>query len=162
MTTIENTTLREFRPADLPAVRELLLETMHVSYAGIYAPSAIRHFTRHHEPKNILTDAQEGLAVVLERDGQIVGTGALVGDKITRVYVRPDLQRRGLGKRIMAGLEEHARAEGRRSVFLNASIPARRFYEAAGYRLVAAKTATMDDGERLDYFEMDKDLGDGT
>lgn len=162
MTTDLDTTLREFRPADLAAVRELLLETVHVSYAGIYPPSAIRHFAQHHEAEQIVADAAGGFAVVVERDGQIVGTGTLTGEgKVARVYVRPDVQGRGLGRQIMARLEEQARAAGMGRVFLFASIPARRFYEALGYRLVEAKTATMEDGEKLDYFEMDKDLTDG-
>jgi GNAT superfamily N-acetyltransferase len=161
MTRQPNITLREFRPADLLPVRKLLLETIHVSFAGVYAPSAVRHFTRHHEPEEILTDAKGGFMILLESDGHIVATGTLTGEgKITRVYVRPDLQGRGLGKRIMARLEQHARDQGRQSVFLYSSLVAKRFYESLGYRLRAAKTATMDDDERLDYFEMDKSMID--
>jgi GNAT superfamily N-acetyltransferase len=161
MTTEQNMTLRPFRPADLQAVRDLVLATIDASFAGVYAPSAVRHFRRHHEAQEILADAAGGYAVVLERGGQIVATGTLTGKgKITRVYVRPDLQGRGLGKRVMEHLEQHARATGRASVFLNASTVAKRFYESLGYRLREAKCHTLEDGAKLDYFEMDKPLTD--
>jgi GNAT superfamily N-acetyltransferase len=161
MTTEQNMTLRPFRPADVQAVQDLVLGTIDVSYAGVYAPSAIAHFKQHHHAAEILTDAAGGYAVVLERDGVIVATGTLTAaGKITRVYVRPDLQGRGLGKRIMAHLEQQARAAGRASVFLNASLVARRFYESLGYHLREAKSHAMENGARLDYFEMDKPLGD--
>ena len=153
--------MRQFRPADLQAVRDLVLGTIDVSFAGVYAPSAIRHFKRHHEVEEILADAAGGYTVVLQRDGEVVATGTLTGaGKITRVYVRADLQGRGLGKRIMAHLERQAAARGHQSVFLSASLVAKRFYESLGYRLREAKSATMEDGEKLDYFEMDKPLTD--
>lgn len=159
MTTQQNMTLRAFRPADLQAVRDLVAKTIDVSFASVYAPSAIRHFKQHHSDKEILDDAAGGYAVVLERGGEVVGTGALTAEgKVTRVYVRPDLQGRGLGRRIMAHLERRARSRGHQSVFLNASLVAKPFYEALGYRLRAAKSATTEDGEKLDYFEMDKPL----
>jgi putative acetyltransferase len=161
MTTEQNTTLRAFRPADVQAVRDLVLATLDASFTGVYAPSAIAHFKRHHKVAEILADAAGGCTVVLERDGKIVATGTLTGSgKITRVYVRADLQGHGLGKRIMAHLERQARAAGRVSVFLNASLVARGFYESLGYRLREAKSHTLEDGARLDYFEMDKPLTD--
>jgi GNAT superfamily N-acetyltransferase len=159
MTTQHHTTLRPFRPADLTAVQDLVTRTIDVSFAGAYALSAIRHFKRHHEAQEILADVAGGYAVVLERDGQIIATGTLTGSgKITRVYVRPDLQGRGLGRRIMEHLEQHAREAGFVRVHLNASTVARRFYELLGYRLREAKSHTLEDGARLDYFEMDKPL----
>ncbi|MCJ7544991.1 MAG: GNAT family N-acetyltransferase [Phycisphaerae bacterium] len=161
MTIQQPMTLRAFQVADLQPVRGLVTQTIDVSFAGVYAPSAIRHFKRHHSGKEILDDAAGGYAVVLERNGAIVATGTLTAKgKITRVYVRPDLQGQGLGKRIMAHLEQQARGRGHTSVFLNASLVARAFYEALGYRLREAKSATMEDGQRLEYFEMDRPLAD--
>lgn len=162
MTTQDNMTFREFRPADAAAVHGLVLRTVEVSFAAVYAPSAIEHFRHHHEEQEILADAAGGCAVVVECGGRMVATGTLTGaGEIKRVYVHPDIQGRGLGRRIMAELERRGRQRGLARVFLHASLVARPFYEALGYRLLAAKTATMPDGAPLDYFEMDKPLADG-
>ena len=156
----ENVRLREFRPMDLPAVQKLILKTTDVSYAKTYPPSAIDHFKEHHTDEKILGDAKEGYMVVLECDGRIVGTGTLIDGKITRVYVKPADQGYGLGSRIMNLLEQHARGEGLESVFIYSSVVAKRFYESLGYCIEARKSAEMEDGGQLEYFEMVKYLRD--
>ncbi len=158
MVTRENMTIRPFRPADSPAVHKLLLETVDGALAGTYAPSAVRHFKKHHDVEEILGDAAGGYAVVLECAGEVVATGMLVDGEIKRVYVHPDCQRRGLGRRIMAHLEARALAAGLKSVRLHSTIVARPFYESLGYGLTEAKCATMEDGQPLEYFEMTKHL----
>ena len=146
----EEITLRGFRQADLPAVQALILETIDISYTNVYPPSAMEHFREHHTFEEILADATAGYTVVLILDGRIVGTGTLVGGKVTRVYVAPTHQRRGLGKKIMADLERQARTSGHGRVRLYSSIPARPFYDSLGYRLEAEKAAEMADGEHLE------------
>ncbi len=78
--------------------------------------------------------------------------------KITRVYVNPPDQGRGLRKRIMDLLEQRANADGREQLFLYSSTVARRFYELLGYRIEAEEFAEMEDGEYLEYIEMIKCL----
>jgi len=158
MTTHQRMTLRKFRPADLPAVQRVLVTTMDVSFAGVYPPSAIAHLRTHAQPEEILADAQAGYTAVLESDGRIIATGTLTDGKVKRVYVDPEHQGCGLGRRIMAHLERRARAEGLKSVFLYSTTVAKAFYESLGYTVGAAKFGTMEDGARLDYFEMTKDL----
>ncbi len=150
--------LREFRRSDLLSVQELILRTIDISLANVYPPSAIRHFKAHHADEEILADAQEGYTVVLERDGIIIGTGTLVGKKVTRAYVAPELQGQGLGKRIMSLLEERAEADGLENLFLYSSVTAKRFYESLGYGIEAEKSDEMEDGKHLEYLEMIKHL----
>jgi len=151
-------TLREFRPADLDEVHALVARTIEASYAGVYCRTAIDHFHEHHARDAIVKDAAEGYTLVLEADGSIVGTGSLVGAYIGRMYVAPEHQGRGFGGRILEALEARARAGGVETINLAASIPARRFYEREGYRLVAQRAHEFPDGERLDWFEMAKVL----
>ncbi|SEL79264.1 Acetyltransferase (GNAT) family protein [Blastococcus sp. DSM 46786] len=65
-----------------------------------------------------------GLFLVAEVDGVPVGCGAWRayppgGAEIKRVYVAPELRRRGLAQVLMAGLEASAARAGHRSVVLN-------------------------------------------
>lgn len=74
--------------------------------------------------------------------GELVGMGGLrprsaQEGEIRRMRVRPDFQRRGLGRRILAELEERAGALGFRAIRLDTTeeqTAARRLYESAGYR----------------------------
>ncbi len=160
MTEHQSISLREFRPSDLAAVQELISKTFEASNAIVYPPSVIRHFKKHHASAEILRDAKQGYMVVLEYNGTIVGTGTLISGKITRVYVKPASQGCGLGRRIMNLLEQHAIDEGLESVFVYSHVAAKKFYESLGYRIKAEKSAEMEDGEQLEYFEMVKYLRD--
>lgn len=153
-----NPTLREFEEADLDEVHALIVRTIEASYAGVYCRTAIDHFHEHHARDEIVKDAAEGYTLVLEADGSIVGTGSLVGTSISRMYVAPKHQGKGLGGQILEALEARARAGGVETVGLAASIPARRFYERNGYRLLAEGAHEFPDGGRLDWFEMAKTL----
>ncbi|WP_245525452.1 GNAT family N-acetyltransferase [Mesorhizobium sp. M00.F.Ca.ET.216.01.1.1] len=43
---------------------------------------------------------------------RIVGTASLDGRTVRSVFVDPELQRRGIGKRLMAEVEDAARGDG--------------------------------------------------
>ena len=136
----------------------MILKTIDASYIIAYPSSAICRFKKNHTKTRLVEGAKEGYMVVLERGGRIVGTGTLMGNKITRVYVAVAEQGRGFGKKIMKALEQHARDSGLESVFLNSSIVAKGFYKHVGYTVEAQKSVEMDDGEQLEYFHMVKSL----
>ncbi|MGH2947516.1 MAG: GNAT family N-acetyltransferase [Solirubrobacteraceae bacterium] len=99
--------------------------------------------------------------LVLYEDGEPVACGGLrplepgVGE-IKRMFVREHARRRGHGRRLLAELEEIARATGHRRVRLYTTevlTEARRLYESAGYEL--ARSPQVDG--RQDYW-LQKDL----
>jgi len=151
-------TLRPFQAADLEALHALVARTIETSYAGVYGRSAIDHFHSHHSAEQIGKDAEAGFTLVAERAGRLVGTGTVVEEHIGRMYVDPEHQGRGLGRRILAALEQRARDAGRESVYLGASLPARTFYERLGYTLVREDAHEFADGTRLVWFRMIKRL----
>lgn len=158
MTQCQNVRLRSFRTKDLPAVQKLIFRTIDVSYAKTYSPSAMGHFRNHHADEEILGDAQQGYMVILEKCEEVIGTGTLINGKITRMYVAPENQGRGFGRQIVNLLEQHAKTQGLESIFLYSSVVAKPFYESLGYHIEAEKSAQMQDGEHLEYFEMTKHL----
>jgi predicted GNAT family N-acyltransferase len=87
-----------------------------------------------HDP----TSAVHALALL---DGVPAGTGRLVFvdpglASIGRMAVLDDARGRGIGTALLRFLENEARRRGARRFTLNAQVPARRFYEKAGYRAV--------------------------
>ena len=154
-------TVRAFRSADLDSVRQLIHDTIDASYAGVYPPRAVRFFRDYHTPDRILERQATGKIVVVERDADLVATGAIVEDHIIAVFVHPGFQGRGIGARVMDALEGDARAAGRASVRLDVSLPSRRFYERRGYRLLENCSIEVGGGERLDYWTAEKSLAAG-
>jgi GNAT superfamily N-acetyltransferase len=89
--------------------------------------------------------AEEGRVVLLaERDGHLVGMAHLAPSRaanathraeVQRVAVAADARGSGVGRRLMAAVEEEARALGLTLLWLttHAEAEAARFYEAIGY-----------------------------
>ena len=150
--------IRKFRSSDLAAVRRLICDTIDACYADVYPEEAVQFFKQWHRDENILEGAKEGHAIVLEKDGQIIGTGTLLGDEIVRVFVQPGCQGQGCGKIIMRRLEEQAISLGRSMIRLDASLPSKTFYDALAYRTLEKTSLQVKNNERLDYYKMEKRL----
>ena len=158
MTTRDHPTLREFRETDLFAVKSLVHRTIAICYPGHYCLEAVRFFANYHDEQAILQDAREGCTLVLEKTGRILGTGTLVDDEIKRVFVDPGLQKHGLGRLIMRHIEEKAASLGVGTVRLDASLPAKPFYDGLGYTTVEPAFLAVENDRHLDYFKMQKTL----
>ena len=90
------------------------------------------------QPTEAIFATPEALDVwlVLYEDGEPVGCGGLRGEEIKRMFVREDARGRGHGRRLLAALEEAARAAGHERVRLYTTevlFEARTLYESAGY-----------------------------
>ena len=72
---------------------------------------------------------------VADRNGEISGFVAIERDMVEHLYVRPDLLRRGIGSALLQRAKERLPSGFRLWVFLE-NVPARRFYERHGLRLV--------------------------
>ena len=78
---------------------------------------------------------------VAEADRAVVGTASLARDNRTAeekyvcltVFVLPECHRSGVGKRLMARVEETARGRGARALQVPASVTALPFYRKLGY-----------------------------
>ncbi|MDT5048942.1 MAG: hypothetical protein QOG75_4840 [Mycobacterium sp.] len=88
--------------------------------------------------------ARGGEFLVVELDGHIVGMGGFRPDveacaEVLRVRVHPATRRRGIGRALMAELEQRAARRGLRSMRLDTATnqpEAMAFYQGLGYREV--------------------------
>jgi predicted GNAT family N-acyltransferase len=80
-------------------------------------------------------DASARHVLALTDPGEPVGCGRLLANgHIGRLAVLPALRRRGIGGALLEALVAHARARGRRKVFLHAQVRAVPFYREHGFR----------------------------
>jgi N-acetylglutamate synthase-like GNAT family acetyltransferase len=78
--------------------------------------------------------------LVAERDGEVVGVGQLNGSGVlTLCYVRPDMQRSGIGSLLLSSLEKVAADGGLERLTLTSTSTAYAFYQHHGYRVSGAQ-----------------------
>ena len=146
----------------MPAVKELIDNTIDICYSADYPKEAIKFFKEYHCDESILKGAAEGWTIVLEENNRIIATGTIVDDHIMRVFVDPKFQKRGLGKLIMCKLEEKAISTGVRAVKLDASLSSKKFYDTLGYATSEETYLKVENGKKLHYYKMDKVLTEVT
>ena len=100
----------------------------------------------------------EAERIYILQDGEcVIGAGSFEGNHITRVFVRKDYQRHGVGSLIMQRLEDVIAREYE-SVRLEATLPAVIMFEKRGYRTIRHEKWTVRNGAVLVYPVMEKIL----
>lgn len=122
-------------PADAASIHDLVQETIEAAYQSCYSPAIRAAFSRLHSLEAIETDIAKGRVRIFKDKGRVVGTGTLDEGHITRVFVTPDEEGKGVGTSIMDALEKAAAPYG--TVELDTSIPARSFYLNRGYEVAS-------------------------
>jgi GNAT superfamily N-acetyltransferase len=136
----------------------MINDTIDASYAGVYPDRAVRFFKEYHSEKRIMERSRVGEILLIERHRSIVATGTLVGNEILGVFVKPENQGRGLGKRMMSELEGRAKKKGFSEIVLSVSLTSRKFYEALQYELLDECSLDVGEGQHLNYWPARKTM----
>ncbi|HZT51443.1 MAG TPA: GNAT family N-acetyltransferase [Stellaceae bacterium] len=104
--------IRPATAADLDAVRALLLEAWHQVYDPILGPDKVAEVTSRWHARGLLAaqiDQPRASFLVAEAGGILVAHGFAAVEApdtlvVSRLYVRPGRQRRGIGRRVFAAL----------------------------------------------------------
>ena len=150
--------IRPFGDADLGSLHRMICDTIDASYLGVYPVRAVQFFKEYHSEKRIMERSQVGEVLIIERGGSIVATGTLVGNEILGVFVKPEDQGQGLGKRIMSELEGRAKKKGFSEIVLSVSLASRKFYDNLEYEVLAKCSLDVGEGQHLDYWPGRKTL----
>lgn len=133
-------TLRRFADTDAPAVSALIVETMRVSNTRDYSAADMEALILHQQPENILQRAGWTHFYVAEEGGTVVGCGAIGPywgkqdeSSLFSIFVRPDCQGRGIGRKIVETLEADEYALRSWRIEVPASITGLPFYLKLGY-----------------------------
>jgi len=150
--------IREFRTTDLSLVQKLIYQTIDICYPEYYPPLAVQYFKDYHDESNILERSKTGKVLLVETNNYIIGTGSIVGNEISGVFIHPNYQRQGFGKAIMNKLEEIGRLNGYTETELSISLPSLDFYENKGYKILEESSIDVGDNQVLEYWKASKDL----
>jgi GNAT superfamily N-acetyltransferase len=162
--------IRPFRPDDAPAVRELFIRINR-----LLAPASMKEAVEGYIARSLTEEIDRIVDYYSERNGgfwvsedagRIVGMFGLeaCGDgamELRRMYVDPDMRRRGIARRMLVFAEQECRRRNRFRVELSTSEiqeEALALYGNAGYELVreeiavAASNKTVGGGIRRYHF----------
>ena len=153
-----DTTIRRFTHDDLDVVHNLVHSTIDISYRPDYPEKVIKLFKEFHSREIILDDAENGCTLVALHDGEIVGTGTLLGGHIQRVFIKPCFQGRGTGTLIAEELERIAVENNVPVLDLSAALGSRTFWESLGFTVKEELFAPARKDVIIHYFAMEKTL----
>jgi len=132
--------IRPFRPGEEAAVSQMICDTLRISNIKDYTEEDIEENVKGNSPEAIAEKAENSHFYVACAGGKVVGCGCIMGyhgrcdeSYIATVFVLPDYQGMGLGRRIVETLERDEYFTGARRTVLSASITALSFYRKLGY-----------------------------
>jgi putative acetyltransferase len=140
--------IRRARPTDRETLLDIWLRSVHVTHAFL-SPDDIRTLTPQVR-EYLASDATE-FWVACGESGEIMGFMGLAGNEMESLFLAPEHQRRGTGRRLV----QHARSlRGDLTVEVNEqNTGARRFYEACGF-VVAGRTETDRQGRSFPLLQL--------
>ena len=126
--------IRPYRSSDCPALAELFYETVHTVNAAHYTPDQLDAWADGKVDLEAWDSSfREHYTLVAEEEGKILGFGDIAADGyLDRLYVHRLHQRQGIAAALCDRLEQTVKG----SIVTHASITARPFFEARGYRVV--------------------------
>jgi ribosomal protein S18 acetylase RimI-like enzyme len=159
-----NILIRAAEPADVEAVRRLLVETWHDTYDSLIGAEKVAEITNSwHSIENLgrqLTMPDASFLVAVE-DGAIVGHILATVQKppfmmISRLYVLPDRQRRGIGSSLIhSAVARHQNCD---TLHLEVEVDNKKglsFYLREGFREVRRSVT-----QGIDHIRMEKRLAE--
>lgn len=152
--------LRPALPADIDALWALRTMAVRVGCATHYVPEQIAVWMASPVPDAYAAMLVAGGGIVAMQGESIAGYAMLEPDKqeVDAVFVDPARAGLGIGKRLLAALEQLARQRGVVRLHLSASLNAVPFYAAAGFIALREEAYAHPSGISLASVAMEKVL----
>lgn len=149
--------IRRYEAADLDAVIGVFLRSIREIASHDYDAGQIDAWAQADRAvwSRRRLDRPTWVAVI---DATVVGFGDLESSgHIDMLFVHPECQRKGIAAALLGEVERAARHQRLSTLHTDASITARPFFEAHGFRVVRSQVVPLR-GQRLTNFQMEKRL----
>ena len=145
--------IREVKEKDLETVSKICMDSFSKSVASTLSVEGISTFSKIASRVSLLDRMKEdNLILIAECSGRIEGVIELKeGRHIALLFVDPEFQNKGVGKKLLLSALTHARVD---TVTVNASLPAVPVYKKFGFEC----KGTVSESEGLVYQAMAIDL----
>lgn len=153
MSAMGEITIRPARAPDARAIARLDVETWRTTYAGVLSAAYLVGLSERRREagwRGVILREPRDVRVAVDADRVIRGFGScgpnrgdpFFAGEVFTLYVAPDWQNQGIGRRLLIALFRRLVGAGRRSaiVWVLRDNPARFFYERMGARLVSHRS----------------------
>ena len=151
--------IRRFEESDAAAVSELIIHTLRTTNIKDYSPEYIENDVKQFSPDQVLVRASWTHFYVICDGDRIIACGAIGPywgkedeSSLFNIFVHPECQGRGVGRRLIETLEQDAYFLRAKRIEIPASITACEFYRKMGYAFKDGIDTV--DGEQL--FRLEK------
>lgn len=128
--------VRSARSGDADAISAVILAALRETNARDYSPDIIERVEKSFSPAAVSELMARRTMFVAMAAEQLVGTASLDGRVVRSVFVRPDVQGQGVGKRLIEEIERTARYRGVAVLAVPSSVTAEPFYARLGFTAV--------------------------
>ena len=154
------------RPAKIEDAREIAqthFDSVHATGAQFYSADICEEWSPSLTDKRIkgFADAiQSNVEIMFVAVGetQIMGFASIVpkSSELRSVYVGPKFGGLGIGKQLLAKLEEESRSRGLKKLVMDASLSAESFYRSQGYIEISRIEHALGSGRKMLAIRMEK------
>ena len=128
--------VRAARESDAEGMSAVILRALRQTNARDYPADIIQRVELSFSPSAVRKLIGRRKVFVAEIAGRIAGTASLDGGVVRTVFVDPDLQGRGIGRRLMDEIEHAAREVGITTLAVPSSVTAEAFYARLGFTAI--------------------------
>jgi ribosomal protein S18 acetylase RimI-like enzyme len=157
---MDKITIRTARPDDAGPIARLDVETWQATYAGILGTPYLAGLSASRRETgwaHVIRRAPNDVRVALNTEGEVVGygsCGACRGDpqfaaEVFTLYVAPDWQNQGIGRRLLLAMFTRLVAQGHKSavIWVLRDNPSRFFYQRLGGKEMRRKLLPFNGAE---------------
>jgi len=123
--------LRKFKKND--AVKTSIVMRQSVTKSENLSKKTIKFLCDYYSPKRIVNNSKKMDIFIVHDKDKIYGTCSLLGNRISKMFVHPKYQKKGIGKKLLNHIEKLAKQRGMKRVRVRSSSNAYEFYEKLGY-----------------------------
>lgn len=131
------TKIRRFKKEDAKQCSKLILECIEKNLS-LNAKNK-KFMIEKSQPKNLIKKSEKLSLFVYDSNEKILGTGALDKNEIRTMFVKPKMQVKGIGKKILNFLIDKAKGKGLKKVWLKSSPETETFYKKQGFRKIKVR-----------------------
>jgi putative acetyltransferase len=156
--TAEHYVVRRATPDDSEQILRLHVDSIRRVCAASYTPEQIDTWTRSKRAENYTRGMAGGESMfVAEADRRLLGFAAARDGIVMGLFVSADHQRRGVGRALLAALEDEARQRHIPELHSESTINAVDFYTSRGFRRIGPSVRIMN-GVEVPCIKMSKRL----
>lgn len=132
--------VRKFRKTDATKASNIVKRGFEISNARFYKKSSITEQVEANSPKNLIEKAKNVQYFVAVEKDEILGIGGYDTKKVHTLFVNPEHQGKGIGKKIIERILSEAEKDGIKSLDSWSTFQAEKFYAKAGFKKIKVFT----------------------